>query len=165
MAVLGALVSTVALEGPAGTAAAASVPACATSGLVIWLYTPPGNGAAGSTYYDVEFTNLSKHSCTLLGYPGVSAVNLASHQLGTSAARNNAFKPALVTLSRGASAIAVLQITDTGALPGPSCRPTTAAGLRVYPPSQTSSKVVPFPFQACSVFGPSYLHVEAVEKS
>jgi hypothetical protein len=39
----------------------------------------------------------------------------------------------------------------------------TAAGLRVYPPNLTTSKVVPFPFSACSLTGPVYLNVRAVK--
>ncbi len=39
------------------------------------------------------------------------------------------------------------------------CRQVAAAGLRVYPPNETVSKVVPFPFAACSRSGPVYLYV------
>jgi hypothetical protein len=41
--------------------------------------------AAGSIYYHLEFTNLSGRACTLVGYPGVSAINLSGHQLGSAA--------------------------------------------------------------------------------
>lgn len=154
-----ALAFTASPAAPAG-AAAAGTPKCATSGLVIWLNDEQGGGTAGSIYYKLELTNLSGHACTLLGYPGVSAVNLGGHQLG-SAARQEAFhKPRLVTLASGSDATAVLRIVDAGALP--ACRPVTAAGLRVYPPGQTRSKVVPFPFQACSRAGQSDLVVRAV---
>jgi len=44
-----------------------------------------GDGAAGSVYYTLQFTNLSGHACTLRGYPGVSAVSLSGHQLGAPA--------------------------------------------------------------------------------
>ena len=64
-----ALLTAVAAPAPAG---AARAPRCATSGLVVWLDTQ-GDGAAGSIYYKLELTNLSRHTCTLLGYPGVSA--------------------------------------------------------------------------------------------
>src|SRR5581483_8667607 len=146
--------------------AAAAVPGCHTSGLVIWLYQPPGGGTAGSTYYDLEFTNLSGHSCAVSGYPGVSAVNLTGGQVGKSASRNPAHPIKKVTLGNGASAIAVLQVTDVGNFPAASCHPTTAAGLKVYPPGQTAAKVAPFPFNACSAAaGPAFLHVEALQKS
>jgi hypothetical protein len=43
-----------------------TTPACATSGLDVWLDTQ-GNGAAGTIYYGLEFTNLSGTTCTLYG--------------------------------------------------------------------------------------------------
>jgi hypothetical protein len=149
----------------AGETPAASPPACATSGLVVWLYSPIGGGTAGGTYYDLEFTNLSGHTCTLYGYPGVSAVNLVDHQLGSAGARNDAHPSTVVTLANGTSAIAVLKITDVGVFSPLSCHYATAAGLRVYPPNQTASKVVPFPFASCALTGPVFLHVEAVQKA
>jgi hypothetical protein len=39
----------------------------------------------------------------------------------------------------------------------------TAAGLRIYPPGQTQSKRVPFPFAACSKTGPQYLKIYPVQ--
>ena len=39
----------------------------------------------------------------------------------------------------------------------------TAAGLRVFPPNQTQSKRVPFPFTACSKTGPLYLKIMPVQ--
>jgi len=166
-AVATALLATIAAAGAAPGRAAAASPArggsCATPGLAVWLDTH-GSGAAGSTYYDLEFTNLSGHPCTPLGYPGVSAVGLGGRQLGTAALRNAHTPSRTVSLAAGGTASAVLQITDPGVFPKHSCRPVTAAGLRVYPPNQTESKVVPFPFGACSRNGPSYLHVEAMSK-
>jgi hypothetical protein len=158
---------------PAG--AAPGVAKCSTSQLVVWLNTR-GNGTAGSVYYDLEFSNLSSHACTLDGYPGVSGINLAGHQLGAAAARDPAHAPGQITLASGnfASGLAVfstsntatvvLRITDTANYPSSACSHVSAAGLRVYPPNQTASKVVPFPFVACSRIGPVYLHVQAVQK-
>jgi hypothetical protein len=68
----------------------------------------------------------------------------------------------VVTIASDATAVAVLQIVDADNFPSAVCRPTTAAGLRVYPPNQTASKVVPYPFLACSRPGPVYLSVQAV---
>ena len=134
---------------PASVATRASAPKCATSRLVIWLNSP-GNGAAGSIYYDLQLTNLGRRACILRGYPGVSAVNLAGHQLGRGAGRDGYQKPTTVTLVHGATATAVLRITEAGVLPASLCREVTAAGLRVYPPGRTAARIVPFPFQACS---------------
>jgi hypothetical protein len=40
-----------------------------------------------------------------------------------------------------------------------------AAGVRVFPPNQKASRIVPFPFAACSRKGPVYLGVQAVRKT
>jgi Domain of unknown function (DUF4232) len=78
-----AVVLALAASVPAAThvAAAASTPRCTTSGLVVWLNTQ-GDGAAGSTYYKLQLTNLSGNACTVQGFPGVSAVGLADGQVG-----------------------------------------------------------------------------------
>ena len=157
-----ALAAIAATASPAATTA--TTPRCATSGLVIWLETQ-GNGALGSIYYNLDFTNLSGHACTLVGYPGVSAVNLGGHTLGSAASRDNFHAPVVVTLAAGATARAVLRIVEAGNFPPSTCRPLTAAGLRVYPPNQTASKVVPFPFSACSRSRPVYLSVRVVQKT
>lgn len=148
-------------------ALAAGTPKCATSGLVIWLNQEGGGGTLGSIYYELELTNLSGHTCTLYGYPGVAAVNLAGRQLGAAARREPTPGKGLVTLASGSStlnngstATALVRIVDVGALPG--CRPVAAAGLRVYPPGQTRSKVIPFPFEACSRAGHTNLAIQAV---
>jgi hypothetical protein len=158
---------------PAASHATASPPRCATSGLVVWLNVPPGNHYAGGAYYYLEFTNLSGHTCALGGYPGVSAVSLSGRQLGSPAGRG-VVRPALLGLAPGASATAVLQISDPAdfgprcLLPGPPPKPgqpgqfPTAAGLRVYPPNQFASKVVPYPFPACAKPGPVYIHTGPV---
>lgn len=149
---------------PSGATTTARTPRCATSGLVIWLDTH-GSGAAGSTYYKLGLTNLSGRACTLFGYPGVSAVNLGRRQLGSAASRDNAHARRTITLARGATATAVLRIADADNFPRSVCRPTMAAGLRVYPPNQTTAKLVPFPFLACSRAGPVFMSVQAVQKA
>lgn len=160
-----------ATSSPAAHAAAATTPACATAGLVVWLDVPAGNGYAGGTYYYLEFTNLSGHACTLHGSPGVSAVSLSGHQLGSPARGDYSGSPSAVVLASGATATAKLQISDpgdfgnscfmTGSQPGPGNpgQLPTAAGLRVYPPNQFKSKVVPYPFAACAHAGPVWIGV------
>lgn len=163
-AIAGAIALAASPIATASRARTATVPACTTSGLVIWINTT-GNGTAGSIYYTLEFTNLSGHTCTLSGYPGVSAVNLAGHQLGSPGGRDT-FSPAhTVTLAASGAhqtATATLRIVEAGNFPSSACGMTTAAGIRVYPPNQTASKVVPFPFSACSHTGPAILQVRVV---
>ncbi|HEY5058252.1 MAG TPA: DUF4232 domain-containing protein [Gaiellaceae bacterium] len=163
----GALACAVALAAGAWSSAAASartaVAACTTSGLVVWLDTR-GNATAGSFYYDLKFTNLSGHACTLRGFPGISAVDIRGHQLGSPGSRATS-SARLVSLADGGTATALLRITVAANFPNATCRRVTAAGLRVYPPNQRVSKVVPFPFEACSRSGPVYVSVRAVVSS
>ncbi len=144
----------------AGVAPAAAPAACKTAGLVVWVDTN-GNAAAGSTYVTLKFTNQSGRTCSLAGYPGVSALDLRGHALGSPGGRNPS-TPRVVRLANGATASAVLQIVVAGNFPPAKCHRTAAAALRVYPPNQTASKVVPLPFEACARTGPVYLNVKAV---
>src|SRR3989440_320293 len=100
--------------GATSSAAPASRPAatsrCPTSGLVVWLDTQ-SNGTLGHVTYKLRFTNLTGHACTLRGFPGVSAVALNGHQLGSAAVRDTTSPPRLVHLGRGATATALLRIT------------------------------------------------------
>jgi hypothetical protein len=165
IAAAGILLPTVALasSGSPTSPGTASVPPCATSGLVVWLNTM-GNGAAGNIAYQLEFTNLSGHKCTLLGYSGVSAVNLHGKQLGEAAHRSPGIAKHLVTLASGATAKETILIAETGNIPRSLCHPVTAAGLRIYPPNQVAAKVVPFPFGACSRTGTQFLQVWPLQK-
>jgi hypothetical protein len=133
---------------------------CKTSGLVVWIDTR-GNAAAGSIYYTLKFTNQSGHHCVLHGYPGVSAVDLGGHQLGSAASRD-ASAASVVNLTNGATASAELRITQVANFPRAACRPAAAAGLHVYPPNQTAAKVVPIPLNACRHTGRIYLRVKPV---
>ena len=156
-----ALIPVAALATTATPAAPASAAGCPTAGLVVWMNNE--QGAAGTFYSNLNFTNLSGHACTLRGHAGVSAVNLGGGQLGRPAAWPSATLHT-VTLANGATATAVLAITDVGVFSAGACHPVTAAGLRVYPPNQTASKLIPIPFGACSRTGPGYLVVQSVHK-
>lgn len=92
----------------------------------------------------------------------MSAVNLGGHQIGSPASREVTQKLRTVTLAPEAQTTALIRVVDVGALPA-SCRPVAAAGFRVYPPGQTTSKVVPFPFRTCSNVGQSSISVRAVK--
>jgi hypothetical protein len=124
------------------------VPACASGQLVNWLNTA-GNGYAGGVDYVLQFTNISTHVCFLYGFPGVSAVNLTGHRIGDPATRNGSVSHS-VDVAPGATARAQLQVVETGNFPRSTCKPVTAAGLRVYAAGLKSSDVIPFPFSVCS---------------
>jgi hypothetical protein len=146
----------------ARAATAAIPPRCGTAALTAWLGIP-GDGYAGGVGYQLELSNISNHTCSLYGFPGVSALAPGGHQLGRAANRGHAVPNRLVTLGRGATAHAELQITDVTAFPPSSCGKTTAVALRVYPPGATRSLEIPFTFQACGKSGPVYLHVGTTE--
>ena len=137
----------------------AAAPVCATPRLVVWLGR--GSGAAGSTYYNLEFTNLSGHTCTLRGYPGVSAVTLVGRRIGEAASRANSTTRS-VELAEGATASAVLRVVVAENYPVDRCHPTIAAGLRVYPPGDQVSKIVPFAFRACRAPSAPVLSIKPV---
>jgi Domain of unknown function (DUF4232) len=147
---------------PVRPGAHAVVPACETPGLVIWLNTN-GDAAAGSVFYNLEFTNLSGHACTLNGFPFINAVSLTGSLLGHRAGFTGG--PAhQVTLANGQTVKARLQIVNVLNFPPPKCKQVTAAGFRVFPPNQTRAKIVPFPFGACSASGPMFMFVQPVTK-
>jgi hypothetical protein len=120
----------------------------------------PGSGAAGSSYYELEFSNISSRRCSFAGFPGVSALSANDHEVGRSAAHQPGTQHR-VFLAPGATAHAVLQVTVASNFP--SCHLTTAQSLRVYPPGQNLPQQVPLQFQACTNKGPIFLHVTPVE--
>jgi hypothetical protein len=137
---------------------ATATPACATSDLRVWMGIP-GDGAAGTTAYQLELSNVSSQTCTLFGFPGVSAAGLGGGQLGSPASRDTSDPELTVTLTRGATAHVFLEIVDVAFLPPATCQPASAVGLKVYPPGDTTATTVPFSFQACKKAGPVFLTV------
>ncbi|MFL6138660.1 MAG: DUF4232 domain-containing protein [Frankiaceae bacterium] len=151
-----------ATTGSASTSATTTAYAkCATANLRVWR---PGTNdhAAGSAYWELELSNVSSTTCTLSGFPGVSAVDGNGHQLGSAAGRDHRFAPATVVLRPGTTAHALLRITDVGVFSTATCQPVTATGLRVYPPGTTKAAFVPLRFRACSQQGTVYLFVRTV---
>jgi hypothetical protein len=145
------------------SASGATGPPCKTSGLVIWSNNGAGGGTAGSVFYKVRFTNLSGHACTLKGFPKVSAVNLAGKRIGSPAQHEVGQKPKLRKLANGATATALLRVVDPGNFSPSTCHEVTAAGLRVTPPGQSQSKLIPLPFATCSRAGQKTLSIGVVQ--
>ncbi|HZR48956.1 MAG TPA: DUF4232 domain-containing protein [Streptosporangiaceae bacterium] len=139
-----------------------SVPPCATSGLKVTLGPP--NGAAGSVYLAIDFTNTTAVTCSLYGYPGVSlADGNPPAQLGAAAARTTAAAPALVTLQAGGIAHATVQVTQAGNYPAATCDPAPATTMVIYPPGQTAAASVPYTATGCKSTAITILHVEVVQ--
>ncbi len=150
------------LAPPVASAVPPAPSPCNTSGLVIWSNNGAGGGTAGSVFYRIRFTNLSGHTCTLSGFPRVAAVDLAGKRIGAPAQHEAGQKPKTVELSNGATATAQLRVVDAANFSPSACHPVTAAGLRVTPPGQSKSRLVPLPFPTCSSAAQNTLSVAIV---
>jgi hypothetical protein len=131
------------------SASRASAPPCKTSQLVIWISEP--EGTAGSFFYNLNFTNLSEATCTLRGYPKAHAVDLRGKRIGANATHEPG-KTKTLTLAGGEreTETSTLRVVDPGAFSPSECRPEVSAGIRVSPPGQSASKIVPFPSETCA---------------
>ena len=108
-------------------------------------------GAAGSAYQVIDFTNISNLTCTFYGYPGVAlAAGTPVTQVGLAATENPATPRQLVTLAPGAVANALLRIVDAGNFPAAKCHAVTATYLQIYPPNQTTPIYLSYRSQACA---------------
>ncbi len=154
-----ALARTAAATGGAST----STPKCTASELGVWVAADQADGAAGTVFFPLEFTNLGGHACTLFGFPGVSALDSHGHQLGSPASWDHSVPPKLVTLAPGASAHSVLAYSD--AIVG-NCSPAhvrTASTLRIFPPDRFQATHAYWDLATCAVKGSVFLRVEAIQ--
>jgi hypothetical protein len=158
---------------------------CSTSGLEAWLglggagaaspgtvspgtARPPGAYSAGKTFYTLEFTNVSDRTCSLYGYPEVSAYRdspvaggLVAGPIGGSAIRDTSVRPKPVMLQPGATAHAVLRVTSATQPAG--CAEVTAGELRIMLPRQAEPSFVPAHIPVCSHRGHVSLSVQAIQ--
>ncbi|MCS0601396.1 DUF4232 domain-containing protein [Streptomyces sp. LP11] len=125
-------------------AASAGARTCAASDL--YLSMGHKEGAAGSLYWSIDFTNTSTTKCAVRGYPGVSVVDTAHHQIGA-AAKHSGSSYGTVTLAPGHSASSVVRTTN-GPVGGPCL--STGAYLRVYAPASHTAVLVPASWKTCS---------------
>lgn len=147
----------------AADTAPAAVPACTAADLGAWVAASQGNGAAGSIYYPLQFTNLSRHACAMRGFPGVSAIDRNGHQLGSPARWATGVAARTVVLAAGATAHTILRYSDVEVSTAPGCDPVFSTfELRVYPPGQYSATYAFFGLEACSHAGPIYMSVEPI---
>jgi len=155
---------------------------CSTSVLDAWVglgmtesASIPDNGhhlQGDTTYYTLEFTNVSARTCSLYGYPEVSAYvgsGVTGAQIGSPATHDTVIRPRPVMLAPGATAHSVLRVTGTGQFQSAACARVTAPELRVTLPDQglqgsrVRSAFVPITLPACSKPGPEFLSVQAIQ--
>jgi hypothetical protein len=148
------------------------VPRCAESSLRVWV----GQRVHGGI--DLEFTNVSRATCELSGYPNVAAYDVrhpgnaagqpgnaagqlgnAAGQFGNAAGRLASATPAVV-LRPGATAHAAVELSVTG------CRPAIAGGLRVGLPGHPAARSISYSVRVCAAGGtrePVFLRVGAIQ--
>jgi len=166
------LIAATAVAGSSGTVlasdtartTAAAVPACAAVDLGVWVAVSQSDGAAGSIFFPLQFTNLSRHACAMRGFPGVSAIDRNGHQLGSPAGWDHTRPVRTVVLAAGATAHAVLRYGDVEVATAPGCHPVSSMfELRVFPPNQRQATFAAFSMEACSHTGPVYLDVTPLQ--
>ena len=149
-----------------GSAGSAAVAGCAASSLRVTLDFHAAGAAAGSSFLPLDFTNISRSTCRLAGYPVVSFASGASGpQVGAAAALDRGVKARSVALAPGAAAHAWLQVTDAMNFPANECHPVTANGLRVNLPGQRAHSYMGHAFPACAaaMHGSEILTVQPIQ--
>jgi hypothetical protein len=154
-------------NGPRGQHAAAAGPRqaetarCAMSGLRISV----GTGARVTrviTRYPLDFTNVSRATCALAGYPGVAAYAGDDVQVGAAAGHDRSVAARRIVLAPGQTAHASVDASLAAA----RCGQVRAAGLRVVAPGQAAARYVRRPMTACAARAPrgqDYLRVRPVQ--
>lgn len=155
---------------PAGSASSAAAnpnaaggpPGCATRDLKATVGV--AQGAAGSVYQVIDFTNIGTASCSLYGYPGIAlAGGSPVTQIGMAASRSPQAGPALVTLKPGDVANTLLRITTAQNYPTSKCSPVASTYLQIYPPNQTTPIYLGYKSTGCSATGVNLLTVSVVQ--
>jgi hypothetical protein len=101
-------------------------------------------GAAGSTYRTITYTNIGRWSCVVNGFPAVMFVGPRGRPLGAPAVQTGGPAKA-VTLAPGGKAKFVVRAINAGIQTGcqtPSTY-TRATGLRIVPPGSGRPTIVP----------------------
>ena len=130
--------------GPLRQAAAAAVPECGTGTLRASI--GGSEAGAGNIYTTLVLRNVGHATCVMRGYPGLSLLDRQGHQLGRPAERT-VVPTHTIVMRPGGTASTVIHTLNPGvgttACLGPS------ATLRVYPPDQRKSLLVPVRLSEC----------------
>jgi hypothetical protein len=134
----------------ASSASAASTAAsrCLAGNLAVWVNADSADGTAGTTYFHLDYTNTGRSTCSLYGFPGVSATTLGGAQIGKAATRDNGTPARVIDIAPGATAHSNLGYHDI--VIEPSCKERTPAFLKVYAPNDTVAKHAFFSLTVCA---------------
>ena len=146
---------------PAGTTGGPS--RCTTGQLRITVAS--GDNAAGHIGLRIVFTNTGTRTCTLYGYPGVSfQASPTGPQINDPAQRSPAQgAPTRITLAPGHHAHADLLLVNVANYPSNLCKPAQIAGVRVYPPDQTTAAFAASPQQVCTINGTGLAQIYPIQ--
>jgi hypothetical protein len=125
----------------------AQLPACRAEVLEVRLGR--GEGAAGTVFRPIIFTNTGPLSCTLRGFPGVSSVDARGRRIGAPARRSPGTVRTIVLPPHG-SASAAYGLAQALNFPKARCHPVTARALRIFAPNETRSRILALRHLACS---------------
>jgi hypothetical protein len=121
-------------------------------------------GAAGSVYQNIDFTNTGSAACTLFGYPGVSiGTGTPFTQVGAAATRSTAASATVVTLAPGQTGNALLRVVQALNFPKTTCSPSATTSLQIFPPNQTTAIYLPFSATGCSAKTVNILSIGVVQ--
>lgn len=162
VAAVGLGIGSAVVASSSASAAPAAIPECTSANLAVWISPELANGAAGTIYYPLDFTNTSNHTCYLVGWPGVSAVNGNIKQLGAAAVRDTTIPRRVVNVAPGGTAHATLLYVDAVVF-NPGCGRVTASYLNVYPPDQRSARIAFFDNAVCTVKARTYLRIRRIQ--
>jgi hypothetical protein len=162
VAALGLGIGSAVVASSSASAAPAAIPECSSANLAVWISPELADGAAGTIYYPLDFTNTSNHTCYLVGWPGVSAVNGNVKQLGAAAVRDTTIPRRVVNVAPGGTAHATLLYVDAVVF-NPGCVRVTASYLNVYPPDQRSARIAFFDNAVCTVKARTYLRIRRIQ--
>jgi len=151
--------STAAAASPSSAAASPSTGSTTTGGSApaacptrsLQVKAGLSQGAAGSIYQVLDFSNISMQTCTLYGFPGVSlAGGSPVKQIGLAATEDHSSARQLITLAPGAVANSLLRIVQAANFPPSRCDLKNATFLQIYPPNQTTPVYLKYKAQACA---------------
>jgi hypothetical protein len=132
----------------AAPTAPAAISRCAASNLAVWVNADSADGTAGTTFFNLEYTNIGRVTCSLFGFPGASATTGGGKQLGRAATRDNSTPAKTIDIAPGRTAHSALGYHDI--LVEASCKPQAAAFLKVFAPNDTVAKHAFFALNVCT---------------
>ena len=130
--------------GPTHAADGAGVPECSTH--VLRATIGGQNAGVGNIYTTLVLRNVGHVACLVQGYPGISLVDRHGRRIGR-AARRIAAPTKPIRLKPGGTASTVIHTLNPGV--GTSNCLAPSAALRVYPPDQRASLLVPVRLSEC----------------